>query len=79
MLRKTRTLVNFLGGFVYNGGVLQTTEVKHSDTAVRTAAHEHIYASCTETHVKDLLVMRNKLSFCCQSRYIPYCTGGIDA
>ena len=58
--------------------MLQASKVEHSYTTVRAAAHEDINTVSTETHVEDLLIMRNELGLGSQRWYVPYGTCGID-
>jgi hypothetical protein len=73
------TSVVLARGLVYNGAVLQTPQVKHTDTAVLTARNEDIDAVGAESHIVDLLVVRNQLRLSCQGWNVPNCAGGIDA
>lgn len=56
------TLLVFLGGFVYNGTVFQTPQIKHPNAAVGSTAHKNIVAVSTETNVKNFLIVCNQLS-----------------
>ena len=58
-LRTFVFVTSFVGRFVDDGTVLQASQVEHAHTAISTTAHKHIYAPCTETDIKHLLVVRD--------------------
>ena len=55
------TLLVFLGGFIYNGAVFQTPQIKHSNAAVSSTAHKNIIAVSTKTNVKNFLIVCDQL------------------
>lgn len=78
-LRTFVFVTSFVGRFVDDSTVLQASQVKHAHTAISTTAHKHIYASCTETDIKHLLVVRDQLCFGSKSGYVPYRASCVDA
>lgn len=59
--------------------MLQTAQIKHPDTPIRTAAHEDIDTICTKPYIVHFLVVRNELRFSCESRYVPDRTRRVNA
>ena len=59
--------------------MLQTSEVKHSHTAIRAAANKDVDTIGTKAYVEDLFVMRDQLSFRREGGDVPYCTSSVDA
>ena len=74
----TFRLASLLGRLIDNGRMFEAAEVKHSDATICPTRNEDVNAVSTESNIKDLLVMGYELSFCSQSRYVPYGARGIN-
>jgi len=59
--------------------MFKTPQVKHTHTAVSTAADKNIDTVGTESDIVDLLVVGNQLRFSCQGGYIPDGAGCVNA
>lgn len=75
----TFVFITLLRGFIDNSAVLQTTQVKHTDTSVCTTRHEYIDTPCAEPYIVNLFIVSNELSLRGQSRNIPDCAGRVNA
>lgn len=75
---KVLTFIILLRWLVDDGAVFQTSQIKHSHTAIRSAAHKNVDAVGAKPHVEHLFIMSDKLSFGSQGWNVPDCTGCID-
>lgn len=73
------TLLVLFRGFIDNGTMLQTSQVKHPHTPIGSTAYEDINTISTKSNVKNFFVVRDQLGFGSQGWDIPYRTSGIDA
>lgn len=64
-------LLLFLRRLVNDGAVLETSQVKHSDTAICSTRDEDIDAVGAEPYIIHFLVVRDQLGLCRQGRDIP--------
>lgn len=74
-----QTSIVLAGWLVDDGRMLQTTEIKHSNTTVLPTADKHINTVCAEAHVIHFFVMGDQLRLGSQGRNIPDCASCIDA
>jgi hypothetical protein len=51
------TLIVFGSWFIDDCAVLQTSKIKHTDTAICATAHKYICTICTKSNIKDLFVV----------------------
>lgn len=72
------TLIVLLRWLVDDRRMLQTSQIEHAYAAVCATAHEYIYATSAEPDIEHLLVVRNELGLCSQSRNIPYCASRVN-
>lgn len=65
--------------FVNNRRMLQTPEIKHSDTPVCTTTDKDINTMGTESDVKDFFIVGNQLSLGSEGGNVPDGACGVNA
>ena len=73
------TSFNLVVRLVDNGTMFQTPQIKHTHTAVSTAADKNVDTVGTESDIIHLLVVGNELCFSGQGGNIPDGAGCINA